>query len=115
PSATHLLFASGSFGSKEAALVALKAQVEKVSRNLALAETPEQFQAIAAQFEGFKGQEKTLQAEIGSLRRQAGQGQRAEARGGGGGGQGRGGGGWGSGRPGGEITLLPATSPARSI
>jgi hypothetical protein len=50
-----------------------------VSRNLALADTVEQHRAIAAHFDGFKGQEKALEAEVCALRRQAGEGHSAEA------------------------------------
>ncbi len=53
---------------KEAALVALKGQREKVERNLALAETPEQYRAVAAQFENFKGQEKRKSVACGAGR-----------------------------------------------
>jgi hypothetical protein len=65
--------------SREAALAALRAQLERVRRNLALAETPEQYRAVAAQFEDFTRQEKALQEEIDALRRQAGQGTDVQA------------------------------------
>jgi hypothetical protein len=64
--------------SKEAALEAVKAQMEKVERNLALAESPAQFRAVAAQFDRFQGQVRALEAEVGVLRRQADQGEDAE-------------------------------------
>jgi hypothetical protein len=57
----------------------VRAQLATAERNLALAETPAQFRAVASQFEGLKGQEKALEAEVGALRRQAGQGKSAEA------------------------------------
>jgi len=71
--------AAAELRSKEAALVALRAQLEKVGRNMARAETEEQFRAVADEFDGLKGQEKALEAEAGALRRQAGQAKSGEA------------------------------------
>ena len=50
---------------KEAALAAVQGQLEKVARNLALAETPEQYRAVASQFEGFTGRHCLKEAVCG--------------------------------------------------
>jgi hypothetical protein len=55
---------------KEGALAAARVQRETASRNLALAETPEQYRAVAARFEEFCGQEKALEAAVAALHRQ---------------------------------------------
>ncbi len=53
--------------SKHAALANVRAQLEKVTRNLALADTPEQYGAVAAVFEDLTKQERALQADIAAL------------------------------------------------
>jgi hypothetical protein len=70
--------AAAELRSKEAALLAVRAQLERVERNLALAESPAQFRAVAAQFDRFQGQVRALEAEVGVLRRQADKGEDAE-------------------------------------
>jgi hypothetical protein len=64
---------------KEAARAGVRAQLDTVGRNLGLAATPAQYQAVAALFEELTGQEKALEAEVLALRRQAGEGRDAEA------------------------------------
>ena len=54
--------------SQESALAVLRAQLETVSRNLVLAETADQYRAVAPHFEGLKAEEKLLEAEVVALR-----------------------------------------------
>ena len=54
------------------ALAAVRMQCQRAGQNLALAEGPEQYRAIATVFEQLKLQEKALEAEVGQLEQRAG-------------------------------------------
>jgi hypothetical protein len=64
--------------SRETTLSALRGTLAKVKRNLALADTEEQYRVVATEFERLTEQEKTLESELASLRRQVGQGSDVE-------------------------------------
>ena len=62
-----------------AELAQVQSQLNMVTRNMALAKTPEQFEAISTTFDQLKAQETLLQAEIAEAESQTGQMRDAEA------------------------------------
>jgi hypothetical protein len=58
---------------KQGALATVRAKRERAGENLALAEGPEQFRAVAAVFEQLKQQEKALEGEVRQLEQVVGQ------------------------------------------